>query len=53
LTLNESITITALPIYWLEPNRKIEVEDNDSRIYGEYMIKSISIPLTYNGTMSI
>ena len=53
LTLNESISITTLPIYWLEPNRKIEVEDNDTRIYGHYMIKSISIPLTYNGTMSI
>lgn len=53
LTLNESITINALPIYWLEPNRKIEVEDNASRIYGQYMIKSISLPLTYNGTMNI
>lgn len=53
LTLNESITINALPIYWLEPNRKIEVEDDSSRIYGQYMIKSISLPLTYNGTMNI
>ena len=53
LTLNESITINALPIYWLEPNVKIEVEDDKSRIYGQYMIKSISLPLTYNGTMNI
>ena len=53
LTLNESITINCLPIYWLEPNRKIEVEDEQSRIYGDYMIKSMNIPLTHNGTMSI
>ena len=53
LTLNESITIQSLPIYWLEPNTKIEVEDDKSRIYGQYMIKSISLPLTYNGTMNI
>lgn len=53
LTLNETINLTALPIYWLEPNTKIEVEDNKSRIYGQYMIKSISLPLTYNGTMNI
>lgn len=53
LTLNENITINALPIYWLEPNCKIEVEDDKSRIYGQYMIKSISLPLTYNGTMNI
>ena len=53
LTLNESITINALPMYWLEPNCKIEVQDEKSRIYGQYMIKSISLPLTYNGTMNI
>lgn len=53
ITLNETINITALPIYWLEVNRKIEVEDDDARIYGQYMINSISIPLSYNGTMSI
>ena len=53
LTLNESITITTLPIYWLEPNRKIEVEDDATGIYGEYIIKSFNIPLTHNGTMSI
>ena len=53
LTLNESITVNSLPIYWLEPNCKIEVEDDKSRIYGQYMIKSISLPLTFNGTMNI
>lgn len=53
LTLNETITVNCLPIYWLEPNRKIEVEDAKSRIYGQYMINSMSIPLTYNGTMNI
>lgn len=53
LSLNESISITALPIYWLEPNRIIEVEDIETRIYGQYEINSITIPLTYNGTMSL
>ena len=53
LSLNESISITALPIYWLEPNRIIEVEDIKTRIYGQYEINSITIPLTYNGTMSL
>lgn len=53
VTLNDSITISCLPIYWLEPNRKIEVEDDKTRIYGEYMIKSFSIPLTHNGLMTL
>ncbi len=53
LSLNESISLTTLPIYWLEPNHIIEVEDIKTRIYGQYEINSISIPLTYNGTMTI
>ena len=50
---SESITITALPLYHLEPNVRIEVEDKTSNIYGDYIIKSISLPLTHEGTMSI
>ena len=51
-TYNENISITAMPIYYMEPNIKIEVEDNRSNIYGEYIIKNITLPLTHEGTMS-
>ena len=50
---SETINITALPLYYLEPNIRIEVEDKLSNIYGDYIIKSISLPLTHEGTMSI
>lgn len=50
---SESISITALPVYTLEPNVRIEVEDKLSNIYGDYIVKSISLPLTHEGTMSI
>ena len=50
---NESITLTALPIYYLEPNTRITVEDEKSSIHGDYMIKSISRPFDCNGTMQI
>lgn len=50
---NEQISLTTLPIYYLEPNVRITVRDNQSSIYGDYMIKSISLPLDINGTMSI
>ena len=50
---NESVTITAMPMYYLEPNTRIEIEDSRSNIYGEYMIRSISLPLSHEGTMSI
>lgn len=50
---NESITLTALPIYYLEPNTRITIEDEKSNIHGDYMIKSITRPFDCNGTMSI
>ena len=49
----ESINISAVPIYHLEPNMRILVRDDSSKIDGEYLVSRISIPLTYNGTMSI
>lgn len=50
---NESISITCVPIYYLEPNTRITVCDNDVSVNGDYLIKSISLPLTPNGTSSI
>lgn len=50
---NESISIQALPIYYLEPNTRIGVRDAESNIFGDFMISSISIPLDINSTMSI
>lgn len=49
----ESINISAIPIYYLEPNTRISVRDDNSKINGEYLVSRISIPLTYNGMMSI
>lgn len=50
---NENISIQALPMYHLEPNIRIGVNDRESNIHGDYMISSISIPLVASGTMSI
>ena len=49
----ENITITAIPIYYLEPNTRIYVQDKTTQINGEYIVSKITLPLTYNGTMSI
>ena len=50
---NQQVSLTTLPIYYLEPNVRITIRDNESGIYGDYMIKSISLPLDINGTMSL
>ena len=49
----ETVQIQILPIYHLEPNTRISIFDIDSDISGDYMISSISLPLTHTGTMSI
>jgi hypothetical protein len=52
-SFNESISLSVVPIYYLEPNTRITVHDNETGVHGDYLIKSISLPLTTNGTSSI
>ena len=49
----QSVTISALPVYYLEPNARIFIYDKNSGINGEYIVDKISYQLTYNGTMNI
>ena len=49
----ENITLTAIPVYYLQPNTRIYVQDSRTQINGEYIVSKISISLNYNGTMSI
>ena len=49
----ESVSISTIPIYYLEPNTTVSINDPKTGINGSYDISKISIPLTYNGTMSI
>ena len=49
----ESLSLTCIPIYYLQPNTRIRIEDDVSGIKGDYIIKSISFSLTYNGTMGL
>lgn len=49
----ESASITAIPIYYLEPNTRIHIYNEDTKLNGEYIVNKITLPLAYNGTMSI
>jgi hypothetical protein len=50
---NESVSLSVTPIYYLEPNTRITVHDNDTGVHGDYLITTISLPLTTNGTSNI
>jgi hypothetical protein len=41
---NETISLTTVPIYYLEPNTRITVQDTEIGLSGDYLINSISLP---------
>lgn len=49
----ESATINAIPVYYLEPNTRIYLHDEETNLDGDYIISKITLPLSYDGTMSI
>lgn len=49
----ESANISTIPVYHLEPNSCILIQDDRTGISGEYVANKFTIPLTHNGTMSI
>ena len=50
---NESISITTIPVYNLEPNTLIYIHNEENKINGKYQVNRITIPLTFNGMMQI
>lgn len=53
LCYNTQITIQCVPKYYLEPNNILYIEDVESNVIGNYSITQFTLPLTYNGTMTI
>ena len=49
----ESITLQTIPIYHLDVNTRISVEDPRSNIFGDYFVNRITLPLDCSGTMNI
>ena len=50
---NESISFSCIPIYYLDVNKRITVKDKKSGINGDYVIKTMTMPLSPASTMSI
>lgn len=50
--LQDSVTLSMVPIYWLDVNQKIEYTSQITNETKQYIIKSITLPLV-EGTMSI
>lgn len=50
---NETISVSMIPIFHLEPNTRVTFHDDDTHIDGDYIINSFSIPLAASGTMTL
>ena len=50
---NETITITTVPIYYLEPNTIISAKDEQRVVNGYYILNKMAIPLKYDETMQL
>ena len=50
---NNNISFTGIPMYYLDVNTRITVKDDPAGISGDYIITSISIPLSQNDQMTI
>ena len=49
----ETVTITSIPVYYLEPNTRIHVDDPESGICGDFIINTLSYNLGNGGTMTL
>ena len=50
---NETISLQTLPIYHLEPNTRITINNTESNIFGDYMIQSLSFSLDNSSSLTI
>ena len=50
---NESISLQTIPLYFLQPNTRITVNNPKSDIKGDYLINSLSFSLNNDGLLTI
>lgn len=49
----QNVSLQAVPVYHLQPNNKIHIRDDKSKINGEYIVNKITIPLNFKKLMTI
>jgi hypothetical protein len=47
------VNISAIPVYYLEPNTRIHIYDEKTGLNSDYILNRITLPLSHNGTMNI
>lgn len=49
----KSVSLTALPVYWLEPNSRVTIRESSTNTYGDFMISNINYTFGPGATMAL
>lgn len=52
-TYQKSLSIAALPVFYLQPNTRVSITDTTTNTYGDFVVSTISIPLGAGNSMSV
>ena len=48
-----TLSLTALPVFYLEPNSRVTINDKSTNTYGSFVVRTISIPLGAGNVMAV
>ena len=48
-----TLSLTALPVFYLEPNSRVTINDKSTNTYGSFVVRTISIPLGAGSVMAV
>jgi hypothetical protein len=49
----KQINLNSIPVFYLEPNSRITIQDPVTNVYGDYIVESISLTLGPGANMAI
>ena len=49
----KTVSITALPVFYLEPNTRVSLSDKTTNTYGDFMVQNLNITLGPGANMSV
>lgn len=48
----KTLSLTSLPVFYLEPNSRVTINDKSTNTYGDFVIQNISLPLGAGSVMA-
>ena len=49
----KKLSITAIPVWYLEPNTRVNIKETSTNTFGDFMVQSLSYSLGPGGSMTV